>query len=100
MYEIPFYLGLIAVFVAVIGIFFFGGLALIAAIVLIGLAVMAVAAEVDVKRLPHAPEPGRGFRYACPGCGADVYGGQTFCPECGKPLPATNAPIGPGATPP
>ncbi len=100
MYEIPFYFGLAAVFVAVFGIFFVGELAIIAAIVLIGAAVMMIASEVDVKRLQTAPEHRRGFRYACPGCGADVYGGQAFCPECGKPLPAANAPTEPAPTPP
>ncbi len=27
-----------------------------------------------------------GFRYACPGCGGDVYSGQSVCPACGRSL--------------
>jgi hypothetical protein len=29
-----------------------------------------------------------GFRYACPGCGGDVYANQAVCPACGHSLPA------------
>lgn len=36
-------------------------------------------------RKPEEPE--RRLRYACPGCGGDVYQGQTTCPECGYQLP-------------
>ena len=28
----------------------------------------------------------QGFRYACPGCGGDVYESQSACPECGHAL--------------
>ena len=40
---------------------------------------------------PPAIETGRvpGFRYACPGCGSDVYSTQTTCPECGQRLPTS-----------
>ncbi len=31
-------------------------------------------------------EGGRGLRYACPGCGGDVYRGETSCPTCGHAL--------------
>ncbi len=31
-------------------------------------------------------EEARGLRYACPGCGGDVYHGQAACPTCGRPL--------------
>lgn len=45
---------------------------------------------------PHPVEAGGtsrppGFRYACPGCGGDVYTGQTACPECGHSLPGSRA---------
>ncbi len=30
-----------------------------------------------------------GFRYACPGCGGDVYAGESDCPACGHPLRET-----------
>ncbi len=32
------------------------------------------------------PRPS-GFRYACPGCGGDVYAGERTCPACGARLP-------------
>lgn len=35
---------------------------------------------------PGGPGRGRGMRYACPGCGGDVYQGQTACPVCGHAL--------------
>ncbi len=28
----------------------------------------------------------RGLRYACPGCGGDVYQGESTCPACGQVL--------------
>lgn len=31
----------------------------------------------------------RGIRYACPGCGGDVYAGERTCPACGTRLPET-----------
>ncbi len=31
----------------------------------------------------------RGIRYACPGCGGDVYAGEPACPACGTRLPET-----------
>jgi len=41
-------------------------------------------------RMPERPRSsGNGFpglRYACPGCGGDVYHGQTVCPACGRVL--------------
>src|SRR3989442_10148896 len=36
-------------------------------------------------------ELGRGLRYACPGCGGDVYLGQAVCPQCGHVLPDSSA---------
>lgn len=34
------------------------------------------------------PRPqGSGFRFACPGCAADVYAGERTCPSCGTRLP-------------
>ncbi len=32
-------------------------------------------------------ERAEGLRYACPGCGGDVYHGQAVCPACGARLP-------------
>ncbi len=43
-----------------------------------------IAVEPDSEeRLSLGPA---GFRYACPGCGSDVYGNQTQCPACGHLL--------------
>jgi hypothetical protein len=43
--------------------------------------------ELRVPENPRTPSvSGRGLRYACPGCGGDVYQGQTVCPACGSPL--------------
>ncbi len=33
-----------------------------------------------------ASRPAAGFRYACPGCGGDVYSNELECPECGRSL--------------
>ncbi len=33
-----------------------------------------------------------GLRYACAGCGGDVYQGQEKCPDCGYDLKVTNPP--------
>src|SRR2546422_4134952 len=39
--------------------------------------------SVDYKQ---PDELARGLRYACPGCGGDVYLGQAVCPQCGHVL--------------
>jgi hypothetical protein len=36
-------------------------------------------------------ELARGLRYACPGCGGDVYHGQAVCPQCGYVLADSSA---------
>ncbi len=35
-----------------------------------------------------------GFRYACPGCGSDVYANQPNCPACGRILGVASQPRG------
>ncbi len=40
-----------------------------------------------------SPRPA-GFRYACPGCGSDVYAGQRTCPACGHLLRDASGPRG------
>ncbi len=80
-------LAIAGIVVGVFGIFFFGILALIIAFVLIGIAVVALAAEVEGLLNPVPKEPPHPMRYACPGCGGDVYMGQATCPECGHVLP-------------
>ena len=83
-----------AVLAAVFGSLFFGGSGLIVAIVLLGLAVMALAAETDARTTPRVTQSPGPFRYACPGCGSDVYAGQPTCPECRSALPAALTPKG------
>ncbi len=51
-----------------------------------------IAAESDSEE-GLAARPG-GFRYACPGCGSDVYSNQAQCPACGHRLPAASSPRG------
>ena len=43
--------------------------------------------EIRMPELPGRSVGGApGLRYACPGCGGDVYHGQTACPSCGYQL--------------
>jgi len=83
-----------AILVAVIGVFFFGEPAIVVAIVLLGIGVIALATEMDVLTTPLVPQPPPPLRYACPGCGGDVYAGQLTCPECGHTLPGVQTPKG------
>ncbi len=99
-HDTAYFLAVVSIVLALVSIFILPGLLLLIAFILLALAVMMIASEVEVKRVAPVPEPPRGMRYACPGCGADVYAGQAVCPECGAALPAANAPVGPGATPP
>lgn len=87
-YETTFTFVFVAILVAVVGGFFLGGLGLMIAIVLLGIGVLSAAADAAAGHSPHAAEPPHPTRYACPGCGADAYFGQPFCPECGAALPA------------
>ncbi len=75
-----------AIFVAIFGWIFVGGLALYAAVVLVAFAVMALAAETTRPVASPPVDTSRGFRYACPGCGGDVYSGQAVCHACGRSL--------------
>lgn len=72
---------------AVAGFFVFGILALLLACALFGTAIIVLSGEVEGMRNPVPEEPAHPFRYACPGCGGDVYWGQATCPECGHALP-------------
>ncbi len=45
--------------------------------------------EALVDTSPRPP----GMRYACPGCGGDVYMGQGVCPACGQRLPGIRMPM-------
>ncbi len=74
----------------VIGVIFFGELALIVAVILLGLAVIGVTAMTFPAS--GAPEPPHPTRYACPGCGGDVYMGQAVCHACGRSLIAAQPP--------
>ncbi len=65
-------------------------------IILIGVAVIVLAVEVDV--LFSAPaKPVSRLLYTCPGCGGDVYTDQLACPKCGHALPDYGAAKAPGA---
>jgi hypothetical protein len=79
---------------AAIGVLLLGELALILSSVLFGMAILALAGEVEALRNPPLKEAPHPLRYACPGCGGDVYGGQSTCPECGHALPALQTPQG------
>ncbi len=74
--------GVVAAFLSL----FFGILALILAFFLLGMAIMILAGEVEGLRNPPAKEPAHPVRYACPGCGGDVYVGQAVCHACGRSL--------------
>lgn len=56
--------------------------------------VCPVCRRVDLH-LPSGFQPDeeqvRGLRYACPGCGGDVYQGQNKCPDCGYDLKAASS---------
>lgn len=82
----------VAGIVAAIGILLLGTLALVLALVLFGIAIITLAGEVEGLRQPTSKEPPHPMRYACPGCGGDVYAGQPFCPDCGRALPAAQSP--------
>ncbi len=75
-----------------IGIFFFGVLALIIAFILFAMAIFVLAGEVEALRNPVPKEKPHPLRYACPGCGGDVYMGQAVCPSCGRSLAAPQTP--------
>jgi hypothetical protein len=83
-------LAVAGIFVAVIGWFLFGGLALMFAVVLLGIGLLAVAAETGIG--PRATQPTGPVRYACPGCGGDVYTGQAVCRACGRSLLGVQTP--------
>lgn len=82
----------LGILIAIVGAFFLGGIALLVGIVLIGAGVIVVEGELGAQMYPSPKEPSHPFRYACPGCGGDVYGGQTTCPVCGVALPAAVRP--------
>lgn len=84
----------VGILIAVVGIFFIGNFALLLAVVLIGFAVTVVEGDLESRFAPPTTEPPRPLRYACPGCGGDVYVGQGFCPDCGAALPAAGKPQG------
>ncbi len=78
-----------AIFVAAIGVFFFGGLALMIAIVLLGIAVMALTTGMPVPQPFVPPQPLTFHQAPTPGA---TPGGeeatQLFCPNCGKRYPS------------
>ncbi len=76
-----------AIVVAVVGVFFLGGLALMISIVLLGIAVLAVSGDLQARSNPPSTVP-HPTRYACPNCGGDVYMGDTACASCGAKLAA------------
>lgn len=82
----------VGILIAVVGIFFIGGFALLVAIIFIGIAVTVVEGELANRFAPRSTEPPHPLRYACPSCGGDAYVGQGFCPECGAALPAAGKP--------
>ncbi len=86
------WLALAGIVAGAVGVFLFGILALIIAFVLFGMAIMIIAGEVEGLRNPLPQEPLHPLRYACPGCGGDVYRGQATCPVCGQSLPGAQSP--------
>lgn len=66
-----------------LGVIMFGLLGIMAGFVLMGLAVIAAAGTAVETPRPSNP---LGMRFACPGCGGDVYVGQDACPACGYRL--------------
>ena len=75
-----------AIVVAGLGVFFLGDWAFVIAIVLLGVAVLVLGAAVETGMPPEARQPAPPARYACPGCGVDVYLGQPACRACGYRL--------------
>jgi hypothetical protein len=71
-------------------------------IILIGfgllLALIGIAVKGPSREWSEVPSPPLGtvgtpgFRYACPGCGGDVFASQTTCPACGHALPRIQLP--------
>ncbi len=86
----------VGISLAVVGALLFGVCGLVAGIVLM-VAIIGAAVEVPQSTPFGATQPPLSVRYACPGCGGDVYAGQGTCPSCGQVLPAAGAPAGPPA---
>ncbi len=55
-------------------------------VLLIGVAVIALAAELEA-RIPQQVKPMPRLLYTCPACRADVHTDQRACPKCGQALP-------------
>ena len=77
-------LAIMWILAVLIGVYFFGELALTLAIVFLGVAV--IAHTMQTSTAPQVTEPPHPLRYACPGCGGDVYMGQAVCHACGHSL--------------
>jgi hypothetical protein len=75
-------------FVAAIGVFIVGELALMFAILLFGVSIMALATELDERTSPKGAKAVRGWGPTCSSCGGDLQEGETSCPHCGRPISA------------
>ena len=82
------WLAIAGIIVGTVGVFFFGVLAIMIAVVLFGLSVLGLAANVA----PPTPTPRRGWGFTCSACGGELLGVEPVCPRCGREIVPSNPP--------
>src|SRR2546427_10257398 len=73
------WLAIAGIIVGTVGVLFFGVLAIMIAVVLFGLSVLGLAANVAAP----TPTPRRGWGFTCSACGGELPGMEPGCPRCG-----------------
>ena len=82
------WLAIAGIIIGTVGVFFFGVLAILIAIVLFGLSIIGLAATVTGP----TPTPRRGWGLTCSACGGELLGGDPVCPRCGREIVHSNPP--------